>query len=116
MLRRNKRLNLAEKTELMEKATQRKWVKYTLSGSIVILVGILVIIFGASLHTGAYSLEGLIIGIGAIVVLIGIVRALIGLINPSTPIELQPLVEQPADEDAVSLDTLTYGESDKHGV
>jgi hypothetical protein len=116
MLQRKKRLNLAEETELMEKATQRKWVRYTLSGSIVVLVGILVIFFGASLHTGAYSLEGLIIGIGAIVVLIGIIRVLIGLINPSTPRDLQPLVEQPEEEEDVSLNRLTYGESDKHDV
>jgi hypothetical protein len=40
------------------------------------------------LHTGAYSLEGVLVVVGGIVVLIGILRILIGWINPIVPSQL----------------------------
>lgn len=103
----------------MEKASRRKFFRYTGSGILVAVVGILVIIYGFALREGAYSPEGLIIGIGAIIVIVGIVRVLIGLIKPSTPADLRYVVRaedlDPNDNDhndkndkPIPLDQLTY--------
>ncbi len=117
---RKRRFGLAKQTRLMEKAAQRKMSRYTSSGLIIILVGILVIFAGFALHTGAYSSEGLIIGLGAITVLVGIIRVLIGLINPSSPADLRYVTGQPLpreseivevdtpEKESISLDELTY--------
>lgn len=115
---RKRRFGLAKQTQLMEKAAQRKMSRYTSSGLIIALVGLLVIFAGFALHTGAYSSEGLIIGLGAITVLIGIIRALIGLINPSSPADLRYVTGQPLpteavevetpEKESISLDELTY--------
>jgi uncharacterized membrane protein HdeD (DUF308 family) len=76
---------------VFNRALWRKWSRFTVSGLISIIVGIVVIIIGALLNTGAYSAEGLLIGLGAIIVIVGIVRLLIGFISPSTPEDLIPL-------------------------
>jgi uncharacterized membrane protein HdeD (DUF308 family) len=79
---------------VFNRALWRKWSRFTVSGLIFIIVGIVVIIIGGLLNTGAYSAEGLLIGIGAIIVIVGIVRLLIGFISPSTPEDLIPLEQQ----------------------
>lgn len=84
----------AGRLSVFNRALWRKWSKFTISGLIFIIVGIVVIIIGALLNTGAYSAEGLLIGLGAIIVIIGIVRLLIGFISPSTPEDLLPLEQE----------------------
>jgi hypothetical protein len=79
---------------VFNRALWRKWSRFTVSGLIFMIVGIVVIIIGALLNTGADSAEGLLIGTGAIIVLVGIVRLLIGFISPSTPEDLIPLEQE----------------------
>ena len=79
---------LVEHPEVLEDVEERKKRKFTWSGLLVIVVGLAMIIFGLMLHTGAYSLEGVLVVVGGIVVLIGILRILIGLINPIVPSQL----------------------------
>jgi len=81
--------DIAEQTEILDRAISKKWNKFTWSGLLIVGVGILLIIVGLLLNTGAYSAEGLLIGIGAIIVIVGIVRILIGLINPLSPADLR---------------------------
>ncbi|HTI15252.1 MAG TPA: hypothetical protein VL461_11900 [Dictyobacter sp.] len=80
---------IVEQTEMMDRAVWRKWNKYTWSGLLVIGVGCLMIVIGLLLNTGAYSAEGLLMGLGAIVALVGIIRMFIGLINPLSPGDLR---------------------------
>jgi uncharacterized membrane protein HdeD (DUF308 family) len=89
------RANIVEQTEVLEKAVRRKWNRYTWSGLVIILVGLIMIISGVALNTGAYSAEGLLIGFGALVVIAGIIRILIGVINPATPEDLLPFIPEP---------------------
>ncbi|GAC1357062.1 MAG: hypothetical protein NVS4B11_13420 [Ktedonobacteraceae bacterium] len=93
-----RRVSLAQRMRRLQRAEQSKWNKYTWSGLLIVLVGLVLIGYGLSLHTGAYSGEGLAVGIGALVVLAGIIRTLIGFINPSSPEELIPYEEQDARE------------------
>jgi len=88
------RVSLAERMRRLSRAEKSKWNKYTWSGLLIILVGLVLIFVGMGLNTGAYSSEGLAIGFGALIVLAGIIRALIGVINPSSPDELIPYEEQ----------------------
>lgn len=85
-----RRENPAQQEKLLKKAEQRKWTKFTLSGLFIIVVGIVLIAIGLLLNTGAYSAEGLLIGLGAFVVLGGVIRVLIGIINPAVPEDLRP--------------------------
>ena len=80
--------NIVVQTEMLDQAISRKWNKFTWSGLVLVGIGLLAIAFGLLLRMGAYSPEGLMIGLGAIVVLIGIIRMLIGLINPLAPSDL----------------------------
>ena len=73
---------LVEHPEVLEVIEERKKRKFTWSGLVVMVVGLAMIVFGLMLHTGAYSLEGVLVVVGGIVVLIGILRILIGWINP----------------------------------
>ena len=75
-------------------ALGRKWSRFTVSGLIFMIVGVVVIIIGALLNMETYSAKGLLIGLGAIIVLVGIVRLLIGFISPSTPEDLIPLEQE----------------------
>ncbi len=88
------RVSLAQRMRRLRRAEQSKWNKYTWSGLLIILVGLVLILVGTGLRTGAYSSEGLLIGFGALIVLAGIIRTLIGVINPSSPDQLIPYEEQ----------------------
>ena len=97
----NPKENVVEQTEVLDRAIWRKWNKFTWSGLVLVGSGLIVIAFGLLLRMGAYSPEGLAIGLGAIVILIGIVRLLIGLINPLAPSDLHHTVvpHEPTDEE-----------------
>ncbi|GAC1464433.1 MAG: hypothetical protein PVS3B3_37100 [Ktedonobacteraceae bacterium] len=88
------RVSLAQRFRRLRRAEQSKWNKYTWSGLLIIIAGLILIFVGMGLGTGAYSSEGLAIGFGALIVLAGIIRTLIGVINPSSPEELIPYEEQ----------------------
>ena len=88
------RVSLAQRMRRLRRAEKSKWNRYTWSGLLIILVGLVLIFVGTALNTGAYSSEGLLIGFGALIVLAGIIRTLIGVINPSSPDELIPYEEQ----------------------
>ena len=88
------RAGLAQRMRRLRRAEDWKWNKYTWSGLLIILVGLVLIFVGVGLHTGANSVEGLLIGFGGLIVLAGIIRVLIGVINPSSPEELIPYEEQ----------------------
>src|SRR5437764_12982031 len=79
---------LFEHPEILEAVEERKKRKFTRSGMIVILTGIILIALGLSFHSGAYSIGGFIVGVGVIVVIVGICRFLIGLIKPIVPSQL----------------------------
>ena len=79
---------LVEHPEVLEVVQERKKRKFTWSGILVIIFGLLLIGLGLLLHTGVYSAESLIVGIGVIVIIIGILRILIGLIRPIAPDQL----------------------------
>lgn len=87
--------DIVTETHLLERAVRRKWSKYTWSGLLLIVFGIILILVGVAMNTGAYSFESLLIGFGAIIVIAGIIRILIGVINPSSPEELRTVVEVP---------------------
>ena len=90
--------DLVEETVLLDRAIWRKWNKFTWSGLLLILVGLILIGGGLALNMSPYSIAGIIIGIGAIVIIIGIIRLLIGLINPLSPTDLPPLTETEDEE------------------
>jgi protein-S-isoprenylcysteine O-methyltransferase Ste14 len=87
------RTGLARRTRIVQMAIQDKWNRFTWSGLLIILVGIVLITVGLSLRKSFYSTEGLLIGFGAIIVLAGIIRVLIGIINPPTVLALGPTEE-----------------------
>jgi hypothetical protein len=95
---------------IFERAVWRKSSRFTLSGLVLIVLGIVLIVVGMELGTGAYSAEGLLIGLGAIIVTIGVIRLLIGFINPSVPEELPPL--EPPGEDE-NVDSILEPENDQ---
>ena len=97
--------DIVEQTEILERAVWRKWNKFTWSGLLIAGIGCVVIVMGFFLHTGAYSAEGLLIGLGAIVTLIGIIRVFIGLINPSSPEDLRKGLPHLTEEEKI-IDTL----------
>jgi hypothetical protein len=76
--------DLNEQEELLDRAVWLKWNKYTWSGLLILGIGCLLIVVGSLLNSGAYSAEGLLLGLGAIVIVIGLVRIFIGFINPLT--------------------------------
>ena len=80
--------NIVVQTVILDQAISRKWNKFTWSGLMLIGIGLITIAFGLLLRMGAYSPEGLVVGLGVILLLIGIVRLLIGLINPLAPNDL----------------------------
>ena len=91
------KISNSRRLRVFEKAVWQKSSRYTLSGIVVIGIGVLLIGLGFLLSTGPTSSKFLIIGVGAIVVLVGIVRLLIGFINPAVPQDLPPL-EEPHEE------------------
>ena len=93
--------NIVEQTEILDQAISRKWNKFTWSGFVLAGSGLVVIAFGLLLRMGAYSPEGIVVGLGAILILIGIVLLLIGLINPLVPSDLHhtAVPQEPTDKD-----------------
>jgi hypothetical protein len=87
------RVKVLRRQRIFNRAVWRKSSRFTTSGLVTMGIGVVLISVGASLNTGPYSSEGLLIGFGAIIVLIGIVRLLIGFINPAIPEDLQPPAE-----------------------
>lgn len=83
--------DLVEENRLLERAIRHKWNKFTWSGLLITIVGILIICGGLSLDTSLYSPAGLVVALGFIVVLIGIIRILIGIINPLSPKDLHSI-------------------------
>ena len=88
------RQSLVQRMRTLRRAEQSKWNRFTWSGLLIIAVGLALLGYGISLHTGAYSAEGIAIGFGAIIVIVGIIRVLIGVINPASPDDLLPYEEQ----------------------
>lgn len=89
------RAGLAQRFRRLQRAEKSKWNKFTWSGLLIILAGLILIFVGMSLRTGADASWGYVaMGIGVLVVLGGIIRTLIGVINPSSPEELIPYEEQ----------------------
>ena len=97
--------NIARRIKIFDRAVWRKSSKYTWSGLIILVVGIVVMIIGLGLRTGAYSAEGLLVGLGAIIALVGIIRLLIGFINPAIPEDLPP-VEKPEEGEEEMVDSI----------
>lgn len=89
------RVGLAQRFRRLQRAEKSKWNKFTWSGLLIILVGLILIFVGISLRTGGDANLGFVaMGVGVLVVLGGIIRTLIGVINPSSPEELIPYEEQ----------------------
>jgi len=103
--------NIVVQTEMLDQAISRKWNKFTWSGLVLVGIGLIAIAFGLLLRTGAYSPEGLVIGLGAILILIGIIRLLIGLINPLAPSDLRYTAapHEPTDKEILEA-TIETGE------
>lgn len=91
--------DLVEETVLLDRAIWRKWNKFTWSGLILILVGLLLIGWGLALNLGPYSIAGILIGLGAIIIIVGIIRVLIGIINPLSPTDLRATEPPPPEAD-----------------
>lgn len=87
------RVKVLRRQRIFNRAVWRKSSRFTVSGLVTLGIGVVLISVGASLNTGPYSSEGLLIGFGAIIVLVGIVRLLIGFINPAIPEDLQTPAE-----------------------
>ncbi len=79
---------LMEHPEVLEVVEERKKRRFTWSGLLLMVIGVVLIGFGLLLNTGINSIESLIIGVGVIIVLVGFLRILIGLINPIVPSQL----------------------------
>jgi hypothetical protein len=79
---------LMEHPEVLEVVEERKKRRFTWSGLLLMVIGVVLIGFGLLLNTGINSIESLIVGVGVIVVLVGFLRILIGLINPIVPSQL----------------------------
>jgi hypothetical protein len=93
------KVKLLDRFRQMDRAAQRKLIKFVWSGLLFIVLGLVLIAFGLSMHTGAYSAEGLLTGFGAIVVIVGVIRLLIGFINPLSPSDLDAVRDISATEE-----------------
>ena len=76
--------NIVVQTEMLDRAISRNGTSLPGVG-LCWSNGLIAIAFGLLLRTGAYSPEGLVIGLGAIVVLIGIIRRANWLDQSSSP-------------------------------
>jgi hypothetical protein len=95
------RVRLLDRFRQVDKAAQRKLIKFVWSGLLFVVIGLVLIVIGLDLNTGAYSAEGLLIGFGAIAIIVGVIRLLIGVIRPLSPSDLdtmQEAEEQPNEE------------------
>lgn len=87
----NDEANLPQRLRVFDRAVWMKWNKYALSGSLVILGGLIILALSFILSPQSY----LLLGLGALVVLIGIIRLLIGFINPIAPTDLDAVEPSP---------------------
>lgn len=85
------RIKLLDRFRHMDKAAQRKLIRFVWSGLFFIVLGLVLIVIGLDLNTGADSAEGLLAGFGAIAVIVGIIRLLIGFIRPLSPTDLDTM-------------------------
>jgi hypothetical protein len=83
--------DIVAKNRLLERAIRKKWSKFIWSGLLAVILGLLIITGALFLDAGPYSAEGLVIGLGVIVVLVGVIRVLIGIINPLSPADLHKI-------------------------
>lgn len=93
-----------------DRARWMKMSRYTVSGLISLIAGLVVVIIGILLYTGSFYQAGSLIGgFGVIIVIIGIVRLLIGFINPATPEDLTPfeIREDDTTDEAEAVDDNT---------
>ena len=79
---------LWEHPDVLELVVERKKRKFTRSGLLAMVIGVILIASGLLLNTGTNSIEGLIVGVGVLVELVGILRILIGLIKPIVPSQM----------------------------
>ncbi len=79
---------LWEHPEVLVLVVERKKRKFTQSGLLLMVIGVILIASGLLLNTGAHSIEGLIVGVGVLAELVGILRILIGLIKPIVPSQM----------------------------
>ena len=79
---------LREHPDVLELVVERKKRKFTRSGLLAMVIGVILIASGLLLNTGAHSIESLIVGVGVLVELVGILRILIGLIKPIVPSQM----------------------------
>ena len=79
---------LVEHPEVLEEVEERKRRKFTWSGLLLMVIGVVLIAVGLLLNSGVNSIESLIVGVGGLMVVIGILRILIGLIKPIVPSQL----------------------------
>lgn len=89
------RLRLLGRFRQMDEAAHRKFIRFVWSGLAIMVLGLILIAYGSSLGTGAYSAEGLLVGFGGIAVIVGFIRVLIGFISPSSPSELPQITPMP---------------------
>ena len=80
---------LAEHPEILEAVQERKRRKFTWSGLLFIVIGVVLIAIGLLLNSGTNSIESLFVGVGGLMVVIGILRILIGVIKPIVPSQLR---------------------------
>lgn len=98
------RTTVSRRLRIFERAVWLKSSKYTTSGLITIVLGLVITILGVALAAGNYySSKSLIIGLGVLILIIGIVRLLIGFINPIVPEDLPP-AEPVLPEDVLTED------------
>lgn len=79
---------LVEHPEVLEVIEERKKRRFTWSGLLLTVIGVVLIAVGLVLNTGINSIEGLFVGVGGLIVVIGLLRILIGLIKPIVPSQL----------------------------
>ena len=79
---------LWEHPDILVLVVERKKRKFTRSGLLAMVIGVILIASGFLLNTGTNSIEGLIVGVGVLVELVGILRILIGLIKPIVPSQM----------------------------
>jgi len=102
------RIRLLDRFRQMDKAAQRKLIKFVWSGLFFIVLGLVLIVVGLDLNTGADSAEGLLAGFGAIAVIVGIIRLLIGFIRPLSPTDLDTMEEVEEQHDEQDLDAQLF--------
>ncbi|HTK05718.1 MAG TPA: hypothetical protein VL485_00990 [Ktedonobacteraceae bacterium] len=73
-----------------DRAVRIKWNKYIGSGTIILIIGILVLILTLMLAQTGSTSSALLLGLGVLLIIIGIVRLLIGIITPATPLDTAP--------------------------